>query len=297
MNENIISFLIDSSTKYENRIAYFKQISVFLSGLECNYPYFEEWLDKVYREVNLQKRSIVVLVDKTTDKIVGLTILKNTIQEKKICTLRVAKEFQHQGCGSYLIKQAIKLLKDSKPLITVSEEHVEDFKPLFHRFGFKVEDRVKSVYNDNKFEYYFNKPYQKKYVLMSIKPQYANAIMCGKKKVEFRKQIFDLNVERVYVYASHPMKKLIGYFDVDKVDCESPINLWETFNKVGSIAKADYSSYFNNCCYGYAIIVKRAYRFSKDYLISEIFGENFRVPQSYRYINSIKTIRTLSNLE
>lgn len=286
MNENIVSFFIDSSTKYEDRIAYYKQVSVFLSGLEFNYPYFKEWLDKVYREVNSQKRCIVVLIDKTTNNIIGLSILK-----------RVVKAYQHQGCGSYLIEQAIKLLKDPKPLVTVSEEHVEDFKPLFHRFGFKIEDRVKSVYNDNKFEYYFNKPYQKKYVLMSVKPQYANAIMCGQKKVEFRRQIFDQNVERVYVYASHPVKKLVGYFDIDKVDCESPLVLWNTYNKVGSIAKTDYAAYFNNCNYGYAIIVKCANRFSKDYLVSEIFGENFRVPQSYRYINNIKTLRILSNLE
>ena len=38
------------------------------------------------------------------------------------------------------------------------------------------------------------------------------------------------------------------------------------------------------------------YRFAKDYQIAEIFGENFQVPQSYRYINSIKTIRKLLEL-
>lgn len=30
--------------------------------------------------------------------------------------------------------------------------------------------------------------------------------------------------------------------------------------------------------------------------IAEIFGENFQVPQSYRYINNIKTIRVLTSL-
>ena len=173
---------------------------------------------------------------------------------------------------------------------------MDDFKPLFHKYGFKIEDKVKSVYNENKYEYYFNKPYQKKYVLMSIKPQYANAIMHGSKKVEFRKQIFDVNVERVYVYASHPVKKLIGYFDVDHVICENPDKLWDDYNKVGCISKKDFVSYFNNCSYGYAIAVKEVHRFTKDYLIAEIFGENFQVPQSYRYINNIKTIRVLTSL-
>lgn len=36
--------------------------------------------------------------------------------------------------------------------------------------------------------------------------------------------------------------------------------------------------------------------FAKDYQIAEIFGENFQVPQSYRYINNIKTIRVLTSL-
>lgn len=42
--------------------------------------------------------------------------------------------------------------------------------------------------------------------------------------------------------------------------------------------------------------MKEVYRFAKDYQIAEIFGENFQVPQSYRYINNIKTIRKLLEL-
>ena len=296
MKNNIVSFWIQSSMNFEDRVALFRQIKDFLSGLECNYPFFEEWLDMVFREVVNGKRSIVVLMDKNLDIIVGLAILKNAMDEKKICTLRVANEYRNQGCGSYLIERAIEILKDNKPLITVSEEHVDEFKPLFHKYGFKIADRVKSVYNDNKYEYYFNKPYQKKYALMSIKPKYANAIMHGSKKVEFRRQIFDVNVERVYVYSSHPIKELIGYFEVDKIICENPDKLWDDYNKVGCISKKDFISYFNNCSYGFAIVIKGVHRFAKDYLIADIFGENFRVPQSYRYINNVKTQKLLLEL-
>lgn len=42
--------------------------------------------------------------------------------------------------------------------------------------------------------------------------------------------------------------------------------------------------------------MKEVHRFAKDYQIAEIFGENFQVPQSYRYINNIKTIRVLASL-
>lgn len=42
--------------------------------------------------------------------------------------------------------------------------------------------------------------------------------------------------------------------------------------------------------------MKEVHRFAKDYQIAEIFGENFQIPQSYRYINNIKTIRVLTSL-
>lgn len=51
MKKNIVSFWIQSSMDYEDRVALFHQIKDFLSGLECNYPflrngwiwYFERW--------------------------------------------------------------------------------------------------------------------------------------------------------------------------------------------------------------------------------------------------------------
>lgn len=83
MRSNIVSFLIQSSMNHEDRISFFHQIKGFLSGLECNYPFFEEWLDKVFREVSNGRRCIIVLMDKTVDVIAGLAILKDTMQEKK----------------------------------------------------------------------------------------------------------------------------------------------------------------------------------------------------------------------
>ncbi|HET6989695.1 MAG TPA: ASCH domain-containing protein, partial [Bacteroidia bacterium] len=54
-------------------------------------------------------------------------------------------------------------------------------------------------------------------VLLSIKPKYAKAIIDGKKKVEFRKLPFKLNVNKVYIYSSAPEQKIIGYFTFDDI--------------------------------------------------------------------------------
>ena len=53
-------------------------------------------------------------------------------------------------------------------------------------------------------------------VLLSVKPKYANEIISGRKKYEFRKLIFKReNIEKVYIYSSSPVKKVIGIVDID----------------------------------------------------------------------------------
>lgn len=54
-------------------------------------------------------------------------------------------------------------------------------------------------------------------ILMSIKPEYANQIFLGSKKCEYRKRILKQPFKRVYVYASSPVKRIVGYIDVDYV--------------------------------------------------------------------------------
>jgi len=52
--------------------------------------------------------------------------------------------------------------------------------------------------------------------ILSIKPQYANAILKKEKTVEFRKKVFKNEVDRVYIYSSSPVKRIVGYFTIDK---------------------------------------------------------------------------------
>ena len=63
-------------------------------------------------------------------------------------------------------------------------------------------------------------------VILSIKPEYAKAIMSGKKRVEFRRKIFKRPVNKVYVYSSSPVKKIIGFFIIDSIIEDSPLRLW-----------------------------------------------------------------------
>ena len=55
-------------------------------------------------------------------------------------------------------------------------------------------------------------------VLLSIKPEYAEKIFEGTKKYEFRRSVFkNRNVKTVVVYASSPVQKVIGEFDIEHI--------------------------------------------------------------------------------
>ena len=55
-------------------------------------------------------------------------------------------------------------------------------------------------------------------VLLSVKPKYAELIMMGCKKYEFRKVIFsNKHIDLTYIYSSSPVKKIIGTFRIGDI--------------------------------------------------------------------------------
>lgn len=123
-------------------------------------------------------------------------------------------------------------------------------------------------------------------VILSIKPKYANAILNGEKKVEFRKLVFKKEIKRVYIYSSSPEQRIIGYFTIDNIVSDTPKKLWQKFKQVGSINEDDFFEYFANKEIGYSINIKTYSRFKKAINPKDIF-ENFVAPQSYMYCETI----------
>jgi predicted transcriptional regulator len=119
--------------------------------------------------------------------------------------------------------------------------------------------------------------------ILSIKPIYANGILSGEKKVEFRKKIFKKSVERVYIYSSSPQKMMVGYFTIQKIVEDTPTNLWNKFKDVGGIDKDSFFEYFKDVETGFSIIINDVVKFDEEKDPIE-FQENFSAPQSYIYL-------------
>lgn len=120
-------------------------------------------------------------------------------------------------------------------------------------------------------------------VILSIKPIYANNILSGGKRVEFRKKIFKKSVERVYIYSSSPKKMIVGYFTIRTIVEDTPANLWRKFNDVGGIDKDNFFEYFKDADIGFSIVINKVVKFDEEKDPVD-FLENFTAPQSYIYL-------------
>lgn len=124
-------------------------------------------------------------------------------------------------------------------------------------------------------------------VLLSIKPEYAEKIFSGEKKYEFRRISFNLSVNKVVVYASKPVQKIVGEFEVERIITQNIDDLWESTGHQSCVDKEFYCKYFSGKKLGHAIKVKNPksydkYRNLQDYDVK-------CPPQSFIYLTNKKT--------
>jgi predicted transcriptional regulator len=122
-------------------------------------------------------------------------------------------------------------------------------------------------------------------VLLSIKPEYATKIFTGEKKYEYRKIIFkNKNVQRVVVYASSPMRKVIGEFEIDEIISEHPDVIWEKTYKYSGISKNIFERYSNSKDVIHAIRIGKYKLYRKKISLKDKFNIAF-APQSFVYLS------------
>lgn len=120
-------------------------------------------------------------------------------------------------------------------------------------------------------------------VLLSIKPEYVEKIFAGTKKYEFRKSLFKKNdVKYVVIYASAPIKRVVGEFEIKNVFSDDVDVIWNRTKKYSGITKAFYESYFQNRKKANAIQIGNIKKYEKTKLLSDYNIK--QAPQSFCYI-------------
>lgn len=119
--------------------------------------------------------------------------------------------------------------------------------------------------------------------LMAIHPEFADAILDGRKTVEFRKRSLASDVNAVAIYATAPVSKIIGEFQLDGTVLGSPAELWARVGDRGAIAPGAYDSYFSGSQRAVGLLVGKIQRYDHPLALCELCPEP-AVPQSFTYL-------------
>jgi predicted transcriptional regulator len=124
-------------------------------------------------------------------------------------------------------------------------------------------------------------------ILLSIKPEHAEKIMTGEKKYEYRKSIFKNEVQKIVIYVTKPVGKIIGEFTLTKIIKGSPDEVWKRTHNHSGVSKEFFMNYFENRETSYALRITDFKKFEEDIDPKTVFTD-FTAPQSYMYLEESK---------
>ncbi|MBP5481703.1 MAG: ASCH domain-containing protein [Paludibacteraceae bacterium] len=122
---------------------------------------------------------------------------------------------------------------------------------------------------------------ENKNIIISIHPCYIEKIFSGEKTYEYRKKV-PSNLNKIIVYATSPIKKIVAVIDVEQVISDKPDIVWQKTKKQSGISKEFFSSYFKCNKIAYAIKLKNIHKLNNPQPLSVLNIKNS--PQSYIYI-------------
>ena len=120
-------------------------------------------------------------------------------------------------------------------------------------------------------------------ILLPIKPEYAKKIVNKTKIYEYRKSKCEKNVDKIVIYCTSPVKKIIAEVEVKSIISNTPIKLWNDTKEFSGISKSKYMKYFENKDTAFAYELGNVILYDIPKTLNDI-GINY-YPQSYVYLD------------
>ena len=119
-------------------------------------------------------------------------------------------------------------------------------------------------------------------MLLSIKPQYVEKIITGKKKYEFRKFHCREGIDTIIIYATAPTKKVIGEVALLNIIEGDVEYVWHETKGFGGILRKDYTAYYKEREVAIAYQLGDVTLYDEPKTLSDL-GLDY-VPQSFAYL-------------
>ena len=122
-------------------------------------------------------------------------------------------------------------------------------------------------------------------ILLSINPRYVERIMSGDKIYEYRKIQCKKNVDKIVIYSTSPVMKVVGEADVADILIDEPQAIWKITEKKSGIDKAFFDMYYAGKKQAVAYKLKHIVQYDVPKKLSE-YGIKM-APQSFCYVDGI----------
>lgn len=119
--------------------------------------------------------------------------------------------------------------------------------------------------------------------LMSIRPEFAERLLSGEKRVEFRRRPAARNLTHILIYATSPVRAVVGVAEIERLEQGTPERLWREFRSVGGIGRSDFFEYFADTERGCAYVVRRIWPCTSPIPLGRK-GLPATAPQAFQYL-------------
>ena len=122
-------------------------------------------------------------------------------------------------------------------------------------------------------------------ILLSINPNHVENILNGTKRYEFRKKACKRHVDKILIYSTNPIMRVVGEAEVEDVLIDNPEIIWKKTKKKSGIDKTFFDQYYEDRDQAVAYKLKNVIKYEepkklKDYGIRS-------APQSFQYIEEV----------
>ncbi len=122
--------------------------------------------------------------------------------------------------------------------------------------------------------------------LISIHPSYAEKILSGEKRIEFRRRWAASQVKFLAIYVTLPVQQIVAVAHINEIFYGSKNRLWNLAkSKGGGISRRKLFEYMEGRKEGVALELSQIIKFPEGVNPFLLFGDKFHPPQSFRYLN------------
>lgn len=137
-----------------------------------------------------------------------------------------------------------------------------------------------------------------KTILLSIFKEYAEKIIDGEKRFEFRKRIPQKKISHIVFHTTSPDSKIVCIAEVNNIIADSPQKLWDKTAPFSGVKREFFFSYFKNSEIAYAYEIKNVYKIKRSLTLQDP-QIRLTAPQSFKYLseNVITYIKKAAELK